>query len=106
MHEHIQFLVGVMFWYIGAIFFGILQTTTISLTLDQVPRFRGSMMSINSAASNLGIALGGGLGGFVLDIWGYRFLGLTMGIFILVFGIIYYFLVIDPMKAEVPVSSI
>ncbi|MBN2336338.1 hypothetical protein JXL21_12325 [Candidatus Bathyarchaeota archaeon] len=44
-------------------FGGVILTSTDSLTLDQAPTERGTMMSTNSVAMKLGNAIGAGLGG-------------------------------------------
>ena len=46
---------------------GVILTCTNTLLLVQVPRFRGTVTSLNSAATQLGLALGASLGGFILD---------------------------------------
>jgi len=50
-----------------------------SLSLEQVPRYRGSMMSLSTAGDSLGSALGAGLGGLLLTAGGYWMVGLTLG---------------------------
>ncbi len=81
---------------LGGLFTGILLTASSSLTLEQVPEFRGTMMSLDSVAQNMGIALGTGIGGLVLIWQDYEGLGITLGIFSFTAALIYYLLVIDP----------
>lgn len=50
------------------------------LALNQVPEYRGAMMSLNSGSSRLGGALGSALGGLALTIGGYNLLGIIFGI--------------------------
>lgn len=50
-----------------------------TLTLDQVPEFRGTLMSLNTVARNVGIMLGTMLGGVLLVVFGYGAFGLLMG---------------------------
>ena len=87
--------------YLSCLFFGMMITTAYSLTLEQVPSFRGTMMSLNSAATNIGTALGAGIGGWVLLLWDYEFVGLSLGAMILAVAIIYYRVVSDPTRIEV-----
>ena len=70
---------------------------SLSLTLEQVPRFRGTVMSISSAATSLGWAIGAAVGGLVLILYDYEFLGITGGILALV-AAIFFLLAIDPAK--------
>jgi predicted MFS family arabinose efflux permease len=44
-----------------------------SLTLEQVPTFRASMMSINGSFQNVGMALGAIIGGLVLNCFNNNF---------------------------------
>lgn len=63
-----------------SLFGGVILTAANSLTLEQVPSFRGTMMSLNSAASQLGIALGAGIGGLALYLFNWGFVGLFLGV--------------------------
>ena len=60
-----------------------------TLTLDQVPEYRGTLMSMNILARNLGSTLGGLLGGTLLLFYNYRFFGFVMGFIGLVSAIVY-----------------
>lgn len=93
------------FWFLSSLFFGMMITTAYSLTLEQVPSFRGTMMSVNSAAANIGSALGAGIGGLVLLLWDYEFVGLSLGVMIIAAAIIYYLAVHDPTRTEVQGSG-
>jgi len=90
------FWLSVTFLYLGGLFFGMVVTTSTSLTLEQVPRFQGTMMSLHSAAWNMGAALGTGIGGLVLVLWNYEFLGLFLGVFVVTAAILFYLWVSDP----------
>jgi predicted MFS family arabinose efflux permease len=94
-------MIVVVLWFVLGLFFAMMMTTAYSVTLEQVPSFRGSMMSINSAAANVGSALGAGVGGLVLLWWDYEFVGLTLGVMVLAATTIYYLVVRDPTKTGV-----
>lgn len=89
-------------WFILALilldawFDGVRATAGNSLILEQVPRFRASMMALNSAAWNIGNALGAGLGGLALLLFDYEGLGLTLGVMGIAAALIYHFFVSDP----------
>ena len=87
---------SVAFLYLGGLFFGMLVTTSTSLTLEQVPRFRGTMMSMHSSAWNVGAALGTGIGGLVLLLRNYEFLGLFLGAMVLAAAPLFNLWVSDP----------
>lgn len=69
-----------------------------SLTLEQMPRLRGSMMSLNDAARSLGVALGSGIGGFILLNSGYGVLGLILGSLGVAASAIYRLFAVDPTR--------
>jgi predicted MFS family arabinose efflux permease len=71
--------------WLASIFIGITITASSNLMLEQVPRFRGTAMSLNSAFSGTGTAFGFALTGAVLNIFinptiGFQALGLTVGV--------------------------
>jgi MFS transporter, DHA1 family, inner membrane transport protein len=50
-----------------------------SLIIEQLPRFRSTMMSLNTAFMNVGMLLASLIGGFALNSYGYQVLGLVLG---------------------------
>lgn len=85
---------------IGSLFFGMLATASFSLTLEQVPNFRGTMMSLRSASTSMGAALGAGVGGLTLLWWDYEGVGLALGALSIAAAIIFYILVFDPTNTK------
>jgi predicted MFS family arabinose efflux permease len=79
-------------------FFGMVTSASNSLTLEQIPKFRGTMMSIDSAAINLGSALGTIAGGLALLSFDYEGLGSALGVMGVAAALIYHLLAIDPTK--------
>ncbi len=82
--------------FLGAWFFGMGASAANSLTLEQVPKLRGTMMSLTSAAQSLGSALGAALGGAMLVLYNYLIMGIVLGALGIVAAIIFYILTIDP----------
>lgn len=82
--------------FISCIVAGMRYSSSDNLTLEQIPEFRGTMMSISSAASSLGSTLGAGIGGVTLVLWSYGGLGLTLGSFGIVAAAVYLLFAIDP----------
>ena len=79
-------------------FFGMVATAANSLTLEQIPRLRGSLMSVDSAAVNLGSALGAAVGGATLIAFGYEALGLSLGLLSVVGALVVNLLAVDPTR--------
>lgn len=69
---------------------GIILTCTNTLLLCQVPSFRGTVMSLNSAAAQLGIAASTAIGGLVLSSYGWGVMGLTFCMMHLIGAIVFY----------------
>jgi predicted MFS family arabinose efflux permease len=69
------------------------------LTLEQVPRFRGTIMSLNYASMQLGYALGAGIGGFALVFFDYQGAGLALGGMGVIGALLLYLYAIEP-KSE------
>jgi predicted MFS family arabinose efflux permease len=82
--------------FTAAWFMGMMASAASSLTLEQVPRFRGSMMSISSVATNLGAAVGAAVGGMALVWYDYDVLGAILGGMGIIAAIIFYLVTKDP----------
>ena len=76
-------------------------TSSISLTLEQVPAYRGTMMALNTAALSLGPVIGSAVGGFSLLYWSWESVGYSMGVLGFVASILYAFLTIDPIREKI-----
>jgi len=75
---------------------GLRRNASKSLSLEQVPLFRGSMMSLSSAGDSLGSVLGAGVGGLVLGFGGYWMVGVVSGVFGVLAAIIIQLYAVDP----------
>jgi predicted MFS family arabinose efflux permease len=71
-----------------------------SLTLEQIPEFRGTMMSIDTATINLGSAFGTALGGIALLSSGYEGLGIALGVMSVVAAVVFQVLATDPTRKK------
>ena len=68
---------------------GFWTSSSSDLALNQVPDYRGAMMSFNSGFSRLGNALGSAVGGIALTIGGYNLIGVSVGLMGLIGFIIF-----------------
>ena len=81
-------------------FWGIAVAAGASLMLEQVPRYRGSMMSLRVAFAGIGSAIGVALGGVVLALYNYQTIALTLGTIGVVGSLVLLFLAKDPCDAK------
>jgi len=75
---------------------GIMFTVSTSLTLEQLPRYMGSMMSVHSAAVNMGATVASIIGGIILISFRYSIYGVVMGIVGLVGALCFFIYTLDP----------
>lgn len=75
---------------LGSWFSGMASSAANSLSLEQTPKFRATMMSMNSAAISLGNAVGSALGGLVLAMLSYEAMASTLGVMGIIATIIFF----------------
>jgi DHA1 family purine base/nucleoside efflux pump-like MFS transporter len=91
-------LVSAALLFFGCVFSSMRYTVSESLTLEQVPALRGTVMSLNVIALNIGVTVASGLGGLLLLFYGYGGLGFV-GLFSVAAAAFYIFTVNDPLKS-------
>jgi len=91
--------------FLGSLFAGMRVTASNSLTLEQALKFRGTMMSINTAADNAGSSIGAGVGVLALILFNYEGMALSLGAMGIASAIVFCLLAIDPTKTNVQPSS-
>jgi predicted MFS family arabinose efflux permease len=87
---------SIMFFLFANMFQGLRLTSLNSLALEQIPKFRGTMMSLLTASFGVGVAVGTGVGGICLLSSGYPGLGLTLGFLVVSAAVIFHNLTVDP----------
>ena len=97
--------VSMAFALASFVFNGMRNTAVNNLTQEQIPRLRGLMMSLYSAADNIGMAIGAGIGGYILLLYDYDILGLSLGLLGILSAIIFYFYTKDPTLPKVETPS-
>lgn len=93
-----SFWVSLLLNFAAAFLFGMVVAGAISLTLEQVPAYRGAMMSVDSAFVNLGYALGAAVGGAALLWFKYEGLGVALGFLGIVAAAVFYAFARDPTR--------
>jgi predicted MFS family arabinose efflux permease len=84
--------------FFGCLFAGIRATSHVSLMIEQVPQFRGTIMSISAASANMGSALGTGIGGLSLLQFGFTAIGPSLGLLGVASAIILFMFAVDPTR--------
>jgi predicted MFS family arabinose efflux permease len=79
-------------------FFGVAAASANSLSLEQVPRLRGTVMSLDTAAINLGAALGTAIAGVALAHSGYEGLSVSLGALGIISAFVFKFFSKDPTR--------
>jgi len=69
-----------------------------SLIIEQLPKFRSTVVSLNAAFMNVGMLVASMLGGFTLNSFGYQALGMVLGGLGLLGTVVWIALVKDPVK--------
>ena len=81
---------------ISSFFVSLSYSASSAITLEQVPRYRGAIMSLNMAAGSLGVAIGSALSGLVFLMYGFMGIGPILGSMMIISSLVMKFLVVDP----------
>jgi MFS transporter, ACS family, hexuronate transporter len=89
--------------WVASVFLGITLAAASNLMIEQVPQYRGTAMSLASACSGLGTAIGIFIAGAVLSSYinpvsGFQALGFAVGAFAITGALISYLFVKEPIK--------
>lgn len=84
-------------WFLAALCGGLFMSAFSSLAIEQVPNYRGTMMSLSQVSQNMAQAIGAGLGGLILVSYNYELLS-VLGIPAIVASFIFHFFTSDPTK--------
>ena len=90
------FWLSVALAYLCCMFAGVRGTAADSLNVEQMPKFRGTMMSANAAGYNLGSAFGSAIGGAILVWLGWEALGAVLGGMGIAASLVFHLFTIDP----------
>ncbi|HTY73984.1 MAG TPA: MFS transporter [Candidatus Nanoarchaeia archaeon] len=94
--------ISVAFWALCASILGMTWAALYSLVLEQVPDFKGSMMSVNHIFRNMGLILGVAIGGAVLNLFfnNFQILMTIFGASGIALGLIILLFATDPYKTK------
>ncbi|MGA3059726.1 MAG: MFS transporter [Candidatus Bathyarchaeia archaeon] len=90
------------FWLAATFFVGVNAASFTSLILEQVPVFRGTMMSLNQSFRSLGLILGISLSGLVLNLYSDNFhiVMVIFGVAAVAAAAVLFLFAKDPTKTE------
>jgi DHA1 family inner membrane transport protein len=88
--------ISIALMLVASWFFGMVASSANSLTLEQIPKHRGTMMSIDTALINAGSAIGSTTGGLALLYLNYEGLGSVLGTVGIVAAVVFFLLSKDP----------
>jgi len=86
---------------VASFFAGMMITVSSSFSLEQIPKYRGTMMSLHSVAVSTGGTLSAALGGLILVAYGYGAYSIAMGFVGLAGALAYMFLTSEPRRPGV-----
>ena len=92
--------VSILLRFLGSFAVAVSFIGSRSLTLEQEPDYRGTMMSLNSASQSLGTLIGSGVGGYLILRYSYNLVGLVLGGLGMLSGLVYWALSVDPTQNE------
>jgi predicted MFS family arabinose efflux permease len=81
-------------------FDGLAASASTSLTLEQIPELRGTMMSLFAVFAGVGGAIGAGIGGVALILFDYERLGIMMGSMGIIAAVVFKFMTVDPTETS------
>jgi predicted MFS family arabinose efflux permease len=85
---------------VSSFFAGMMLSVSTSLTLEQLPRYKETMMSIHSAATSMGSMTAAILGGMILSFSDYSIFGFVMGVIGIIGALIFFLYTKDPTQTE------
>jgi predicted MFS family arabinose efflux permease len=86
---------------VSSFFAGMMLSVSTSLTLEQLPRYKGTMMSTHSAATSMGGMTAAILGGVILLFSDYSTFGFVMGVIGITGALIFFLYTKDPTQTEI-----
>jgi len=74
---------------------GMMDASSTSLIIEQLPLYAGIMMSLQRAVTQVGSSIGSGLGGAILIFSGYKSMFLILGVFGIASAMVFHWFTID-----------
>jgi len=91
-----SFFLATAVWTVSGLVGGLSFSSDINFTLGQMPKARGTLMSVNSGFIYLGFAVGSAIGGVILASYGYQITGFVFTSFLFAASIIFLIFAKEP----------
>lgn len=91
-----SFFLATAVWTVSGLVGGLSFSSDINFTLGQMPKARGTLMSVNSGFIYLGFAVGSAIGGVILASFGYQITGFVFTSFLFAASIIFLIFAKEP----------
>jgi DHA1 family putative efflux transporter-like MFS transporter len=85
---------------ISFLLFGMMDTSSTSLIIEQIPVYAGVMMSLSRVAVQFGFSVGAGLGGMFLLRYSYNHMFLILGTFSIASAFVFNYFTIEPLSSS------
>jgi predicted MFS family arabinose efflux permease len=98
---------SVAMWMVSAGVSGVVSTALLGLVLEQVPGFRGTMMSLTSSFRNIGLIVGLTISGLVLNLYANNFqiLYVMFGVCGVASAAVVFLFAKDPTRNKIPPTA-
>jgi predicted MFS family arabinose efflux permease len=80
---------------------GIMDASSTSLVIEQIPLYAGIMMSLQRVVTQVGNSIGSGLGGAILTFSSYKSMFFILGVFGIASAIVFYWFTIDALSEKI-----
>jgi len=96
------------FWMTATFFVGVNAASFTSLVLEQIPAFRGTMMSLNQSFRSLGLMIGISISGLLLNLYANNFhiIMVMFGAAALVAAAVLFLFAKDPTENQIPPTAL
>jgi MFS family permease len=79
---------------------GMMDASSTSLIIEQLPLYAGIMMSLQRVVTQVGSSIGSGLGGAILTFSSYKSMFLILGVFGIASAMVFHWFTIDPSSSK------
>ena len=80
---------------------GMMDASSTSLIIEQLPLYAGIMMSLQRAVTQVGSSIGSGLGGAILTFSSYQLMFLILGVFGIASAMVFHWFTNDPSSSKI-----